>query len=34
VTYADRIFLKTLARRPTDRERRQLKALWQLVTRG
>jgi N-acetylglucosaminyl-diphospho-decaprenol L-rhamnosyltransferase len=32
VTFADRIALKTLARRPTDRERRQLHALWQLVT--
>jgi N-acetylglucosaminyl-diphospho-decaprenol L-rhamnosyltransferase len=33
ITFADRIALKTLAGRPTDRERRQLHALWQLRTR-
>ena len=34
VTFADRILLKTLARRQSDRERQQLHALWQLVTKG
>jgi N-acetylglucosaminyl-diphospho-decaprenol L-rhamnosyltransferase len=33
ITFADRIALKTLARRPTKRERRQLHAIWQLRTK-